>query len=148
MASFGGPPPPKQMRSPPRGASRLATTSYQVSLLRLLLDVDQEANLGSRPGELYRGRLDRVVEGGAVHTGTDAMSRVARAGGYGAKRTVPPSTVAQMFSALNNPTADSAAILNDDTAQTYKKSPAPSALPRSRSPRRPPSAAIPPSCTA
>lgn len=62
-----------------------------------------------------------IVEGGAVYTGTDAMSRVARAWNYGAKRTVPPATVAQVFGALNSPTADSAAIIDDDTVQTYKK---------------------------
>jgi hypothetical protein len=62
-----------------------------------------------------------IVDGGAVYTGPDAMSRVARAWSYGAKRTVPPATVAQVFGALHNPTADSAALIDDDTAQTYKK---------------------------
>jgi hypothetical protein len=62
-----------------------------------------------------------IVDGGAVHSGGDAMSRVARAWGYGARRTVPPATVAQVFGALHNPTADSSAIIDEDTAQTYKK---------------------------
>lgn len=62
-----------------------------------------------------------IVDGGAIYSGTDAMSRVARAWGYGARRTVPPATVAQVFGALHNPTADSAAIIDDDTAQTYRK---------------------------
>ena len=62
-----------------------------------------------------------IVDGGAVYSGTDAMSRVARAWGYGAKRTVPPATVAQVFGVLHPPTADSSAIIDEDTAQTYKK---------------------------
>src|SRR5512144_305485 len=40
-----------------------------------------------------------IVEGGTIYTETDAMSRVARAWHYGARRTVPPVTVAQVFGA-------------------------------------------------
>jgi hypothetical protein len=62
-----------------------------------------------------------IVEGGTIYAGTDAMSRVARAWGYGAKRTVPPATVAQVFGALHSETAESSAFIDDDTVQTYKK---------------------------
>lgn len=62
-----------------------------------------------------------IVEGGAIHVETDAMSRVARAWGYGAKRTVPPVTVAEVFGALHSATAESTAFIDADTVQTYKK---------------------------
>jgi hypothetical protein len=62
-----------------------------------------------------------IVEGGAIYTETDAMSRVARAWHYGAKRSVPPATVAQVFSTLHNATAESSTFLDDDTVETYKK---------------------------
>ena len=62
-----------------------------------------------------------IVEGGTIYAGTDAMSRVARAWGYGAKRSVPPATVAQVFGALHSETAESSPFLDDDTVQTYKK---------------------------
>jgi hypothetical protein len=62
-----------------------------------------------------------IVEGGKLYTETDAMSRVARAWHYGAKRTVPPATVAQVFGALHNATAGSSPFIDEDTVQTYKK---------------------------
>jgi hypothetical protein len=62
-----------------------------------------------------------IVEGGTIYTETDAMSRVARAWHYGAKRTVPPVTVAQVFGALHSATAESSAFIDADTVQTYKK---------------------------
>ncbi|HEU4727795.1 MAG TPA: hypothetical protein VFT22_07905 [Kofleriaceae bacterium] len=62
-----------------------------------------------------------IVEGGAVYTETEAMSRVARAWKYGARRTVPPVTVAQVFGALHSATAESSAFIDEDTVQTYKK---------------------------
>jgi hypothetical protein len=62
-----------------------------------------------------------IVEGGAIHVETEAMSRVARAWGYGAKRTVPPETVAEVFGALHSATAESSPFLDSDTVQTYKK---------------------------
>ena len=62
-----------------------------------------------------------IVEGGAIYTETEAMSRVARAWGYGAKRTVPPTEVAQVFGALHSATAESSPFIDDDTVQTYKK---------------------------
>ena len=62
-----------------------------------------------------------IVEGGAIYTETDAMSRVARAWHYGAKRTVPAATVAQVFGTLHNATADSSAFTEEDTVLTYKK---------------------------
>lgn len=62
-----------------------------------------------------------IVEGGAVYTETDAMSRVARAWKYGARRTVPPITVAQVFGVLHSATAESSAFIDEDTVQTYKK---------------------------
>jgi hypothetical protein len=62
-----------------------------------------------------------IVEGGAIYTETDAMSRVARAWHYGAKRTVPAVTVAQVFGALHNATAESSAFIDEDTVLTYKK---------------------------
>jgi hypothetical protein len=62
-----------------------------------------------------------IVEGGAIYAGTAAMSRVARAWNYGARRTVPATTVAQVFGALHNETAESAPFIDDDTVQTYKK---------------------------
>ena len=61
-----------------------------------------------------------IVEHGAIHVETDAMSRVARAWGYGAKRTVPPTTVAQVFGVLHSATAESSAFIDADTVQTYK----------------------------
>lgn len=62
-----------------------------------------------------------IVDGGAVYTETAAMARVARAWGYGAHRSVPPATVAQAFAALHSATAESSAILDADTASTYKQ---------------------------
>jgi hypothetical protein len=62
-----------------------------------------------------------IVEGGQIYVETEAMSRVARAWGYGAHRTVPPTTVAQVFGALHSATAESSAFIDDDTVQTYKK---------------------------
>jgi hypothetical protein len=62
-----------------------------------------------------------IVEAGAIYTETDAMSRVARAWHYDARRPVPPVTVAQVFGALHNATAESSALIDDDTVQTYKK---------------------------
>lgn len=62
-----------------------------------------------------------IIEGGAMYIETDAMSRVARAWGYGAKRTVPPVAVAQVFGALHSSTAESSAFIDDGTIQTYKK---------------------------
>jgi hypothetical protein len=61
-----------------------------------------------------------IVEGGTIYTETDAMSRVVRAWHYGAKRTVPPEAVAQVFSVLHNATAESSAFIDEDTVQTYK----------------------------
>jgi hypothetical protein len=52
---------------------------------------------------------------------TDTMSRVARAWKYGAKRTVPPATVAEVFGALHSATAGSSPFIDEDTVQTYKK---------------------------
>jgi hypothetical protein len=62
-----------------------------------------------------------IVEAGAVYTETEAMSRVARAWNYGAKRTVPPASVAQVFAALHSATAESSTFIDDDTVQTYRK---------------------------
>lgn len=62
-----------------------------------------------------------IVEGGTIYVETDAMSRVARAWDYGAKRTVPPATVAQVFGLLHSATAESSAFIDADTVQTYKK---------------------------
>jgi len=62
-----------------------------------------------------------IIEGGKLYTETDAMSRVARAWHYGAKRTVPPETVAQVFGALHSATAESSPFIDEDTVQTYKK---------------------------
>lgn len=62
-----------------------------------------------------------IVEGGKIYTETEAMSRVARAWKYGAKRTVSPVTVAQVFGALHSATAGSSPFIDEDTVQTYKK---------------------------
>jgi len=62
-----------------------------------------------------------IVEGGAIYTETEAMSRVARAWGYGPSRTVPATTVAKAFGVLHSATAESSAFVDDDTVQTYKK---------------------------
>jgi hypothetical protein len=62
-----------------------------------------------------------IVEGGAIHVETEAMSRVARAWGYGASRTVPATTVAQVFGALHHATAESSPFIDEDTVETYKK---------------------------
>jgi hypothetical protein len=62
-----------------------------------------------------------IVQGGSIYVETEAMSRVARAWDYGAKRTVPATTVAQVFGALHNATAESSPFIDDDTVQTYKK---------------------------
>ena len=62
-----------------------------------------------------------IVEGGAIYTETEAMSRVARAWGYGAQRTVPAATVAQVFGALHSATAESSAFIDEDTVDTYKR---------------------------
>ena len=62
-----------------------------------------------------------IVEGGAIYTETEAMSRVARAWGYGAKRTVPATAVAKVFGTLHNAMAESSPFTDDDTVQTYKK---------------------------
>ncbi|HEU4726611.1 MAG TPA: hypothetical protein VFT22_01935 [Kofleriaceae bacterium] len=62
-----------------------------------------------------------IVQGGAIYQGTDAMARVARAWGYGGKRTVPAATVARVFGALHNPNAESSAFVDEDTIETYKK---------------------------
>ena len=62
-----------------------------------------------------------IVEGGSIHVETEAMSRVARAWGYGAQRTVPATTVAQVFGALHHATAESSPFIDDDTVRTYKK---------------------------
>ena len=61
-----------------------------------------------------------IVEGGAIYTETEAMSRVARAWGYGAKRTVPPETVAEVFGALHLATAESSPFIDEDTVDTYR----------------------------
>ena len=62
-----------------------------------------------------------VVDGGAIYTQTDAMSRVARAWGYGAKRSVPATTVAAVFAGLQNATAESSALLDADTLDVFKQ---------------------------
>ncbi len=62
-----------------------------------------------------------IVQGGAIHVETEAMSRVARAWGYGAQRTVPATTVAQVFGALHHATAESSPFIDEDTVQTYKQ---------------------------
>lgn len=62
-----------------------------------------------------------IIEGGTMYVETEAMSRVARAWGYGAKRTVPPVAVAQVFGALHSATAESSAFIDESTIQTYKK---------------------------
>lgn len=62
-----------------------------------------------------------IVQGGAIYTETEAMSRVARAWDYGAKRTVPPETVAEVFGRLHSATAESSPFIDDDTVQTYKR---------------------------
>jgi hypothetical protein len=62
-----------------------------------------------------------IVAGGAIYSETDAMSRVARAWGYGVKRTVPAVTVAQVFGALHSATAESSPFLDEDTVDTYQK---------------------------
>jgi hypothetical protein len=62
-----------------------------------------------------------IVENGAVYTETEAMSRVARAWGYGPKRAVPAVDVAQVFGALHSAMAESSPFIDDDTVQTYKK---------------------------
>jgi len=61
-----------------------------------------------------------IVEGGSIYVETEAMSRVARAWGYGARRAVPATTVAQVFGALHNAAAESSPFIDDDTVQTYK----------------------------
>lgn len=66
-----------------------------------------------------------IVEGGAVFTEAAAMSRVARAWGYGARRTVPPETVAEVFGAIHKATADSTALFNEDTVEMMKKTAGP-----------------------
>jgi hypothetical protein len=62
-----------------------------------------------------------IVQDGAIHVETDAMSRVARAWNYGADRTVPATAVAQVFGVLHSATAGSSAFFDDSTIQTYKK---------------------------
>jgi hypothetical protein len=62
-----------------------------------------------------------IIEGEAMYIETDAMSRIARAWGYGAKRTVSPVAVAEVFGALHSSTAASSAFIDDGTIQTYKK---------------------------
>jgi hypothetical protein len=62
-----------------------------------------------------------IVQGGSIHVETEAMSRVARAWGYGAQRTVPATTVAEVFGALHNATAESSPFIDEDTVQTYQK---------------------------
>src|SRR5215510_11577611 len=52
-----------------------------------------------------------IIESGKMYVETDAMSRVARAWGYGAKRTMPPTAVAQVFGALHSATAESSAFI-------------------------------------
>jgi hypothetical protein len=62
-----------------------------------------------------------IVQGGSIYVETEAMSRVARAWDYGARRPVPATTVAEVFGALHNATAESSPFIDDDTVQTYKK---------------------------
>jgi hypothetical protein len=62
-----------------------------------------------------------IVEAGAIYTETEAMSRVVRAWHYDARRPVPPVTVAQVFGAIHQATAESSAFIDEDTVQTYKK---------------------------
>lgn len=62
-----------------------------------------------------------IVDGGAVYSEAEALTRVARAWGYGAQRPVPAATVAQAFAALHRANAESTAILDEDTAKTYRQ---------------------------
>lgn len=74
------------------------------------------------PAKAGRGVIRTgIVQGGAIYTETEAMSRVARAWDYGAKRTVPPETVAQVFGALHSATAESQPFIDDDTIKAYKR---------------------------
>jgi hypothetical protein len=61
-----------------------------------------------------------VVDGGAIYKETEAMSHVARAWAYGAKRTVPAATVASVFAALHNATAESSAMTDPDMLDVFK----------------------------
>jgi hypothetical protein len=62
-----------------------------------------------------------AVEGGTIYVEAEAMSRVARAWGYGAKRTVPATTVAQVFAELHDARNGSSTYLDDDTLAAFKK---------------------------
>ncbi|HET9621263.1 MAG TPA: hypothetical protein VFP84_07855 [Kofleriaceae bacterium] len=62
-----------------------------------------------------------IVEGGKLFSEAAAMARVARAWGYGAKRTVPPETVAEVFGALHVATASATAMYDPDTIEAFKK---------------------------
>ena len=61
-----------------------------------------------------------VVDGGAIYKETEAMSHVAKAWAYGAKRTVPAATVASVFVALHNATAESSAMTDPDMLDVFK----------------------------
>jgi hypothetical protein len=97
-------------------------TAIKVRLLAVTIPGIAVFSAAVDPGKAGR-QVTRtgIVEGGAIYVETDAMSRVARAWHYGASRTVPPATVAQVFGALHSATAGASAFIDDATVQTYKK---------------------------
>jgi hypothetical protein len=101
---------------------RVPETAVKVRVLPVTVPGITVFSASVDPGKVGRhASRTGIVEGGAVYTETDAMARVARAWHYDAKRPVSPVTVAQVFGALHNATAESSAFIDDDTVQTYKK---------------------------
>ncbi len=90
----------------------LGVTVPGISVFTASIDPAQLGRHATRTG---------IVDGGAIYSQTDAMSRVARAWNYGAKRTVPAATVAEVFAVLHSATGGSSTFTSDAALQTFKR---------------------------
>jgi hypothetical protein len=90
----------------------LGVTVPGISVFTASIDPAQLGRHATRTG---------IVDGGAIYSQTDAMSRVARAWSYGAKRTVPAATVAEVFAVLHSATGGSSTFTSDAALQTFKR---------------------------
>jgi hypothetical protein len=62
-----------------------------------------------------------AVDGGTIYVEAEAMSRVARAWGYGTQRTVPAETVAKVFGLLHSSTHETSALVGDRMLRVFKQ---------------------------
>lgn len=101
---------------------KVPETAVKVRLLGVAIPGISAFTASIDPGKLGRhATRTGIVEGGAIYSEAEAMSRVARAWNYGARRTVPAAAVAEVFAALHSATAGCSTFLNDAALQTFKR---------------------------